>query len=114
MDCSLPDSSVHGISQARILEWVACPPLGDLPYPGIESASLGSPALQVDSLPLRLGSTCHWLIRSISSTPQGALVVRNLPASKGDQRDEGFILGSGRSLEMEMASHSSNLAWEIP
>ena len=23
MDCSLPDSSVRGISQARILEWVA-------------------------------------------------------------------------------------------
>ena len=23
MDCILPDSSVHGISQARILEWVA-------------------------------------------------------------------------------------------
>ena len=23
MDCNLPDSSVHGISQARILEWVA-------------------------------------------------------------------------------------------
>ena len=22
MDCSLPDSSVHGISQARVLEWV--------------------------------------------------------------------------------------------
>ena len=25
MDCSLPDSSVHGILQARILEWVAIP-----------------------------------------------------------------------------------------
>ena len=25
MECSLPDSSVHGISQARILEWVAVP-----------------------------------------------------------------------------------------
>ena len=25
MDCSPPDSSVHGISQARILEWVAIP-----------------------------------------------------------------------------------------
>ena len=25
MDCSHPDSSVHGISQARILEWVAMP-----------------------------------------------------------------------------------------
>ena len=23
MDCSLPDSSIHGIFQARILEWVA-------------------------------------------------------------------------------------------
>ena len=26
MDCSPPASSVHGILQARILEWVACPP----------------------------------------------------------------------------------------
>ena len=25
MDCSLPGSSVHGILQARILEWVATP-----------------------------------------------------------------------------------------
>ena len=25
MDCSLPGSSVHGISQARILQWVAMP-----------------------------------------------------------------------------------------
>ena len=25
MDCSLPDSSVHGIFQARILDWVAVP-----------------------------------------------------------------------------------------
>ena len=25
VDCSLPDSSVHGILQARILEWVAMP-----------------------------------------------------------------------------------------
>ena len=25
IDCSLPDPSVHGIVQARILEWVAMP-----------------------------------------------------------------------------------------
>ena len=25
MDCSLPETSVHGILQARILEWVAIP-----------------------------------------------------------------------------------------
>ena len=46
MDCSLPDSSVHGILQARILEWVAMPsPLRDLPNQGIEPMSLTSPAL---------------------------------------------------------------------
>ena len=50
MDCSpnLPDSSVQGILQARILEWVAIPSPEDLPDPGIE---LGSPTLQADSLP---------------------------------------------------------------
>ena len=52
MDCSPPVSSVHGIIPARILEWAAFPPPGDLPNPGIEPVS---PALQVDSLPLS-----HW------------------------------------------------------
>ena len=47
MDCSPPGSSVHGILQARILEWVAISSPGDLPDPGIEP---GSPALQADSL----------------------------------------------------------------
>ena len=37
MDCSPPGSSVHGISQARILKWVATQ--GDLPDPGIEPTS---------------------------------------------------------------------------
>ena len=37
MDCSLPDSSVLGIHQARILEWVAIPFPGYLPNPGTES-----------------------------------------------------------------------------
>ena len=36
MDCSLPGSSVHGISQVRILEWLPCPPPGDLPDLGIK------------------------------------------------------------------------------
>ena len=42
MDCSLPDSSVHGIFHARILEWVTISYPGDLSDPGIE---LASPAL---------------------------------------------------------------------
>ena len=45
MDCILPGSSVHGILQARLLEWVTMPSSGDLPNPGIKPASLMSPAL---------------------------------------------------------------------
>ena len=40
MDCSPRDSSVHGILQARILEWVPCPPPGHLSYSGIQPKSL--------------------------------------------------------------------------
>ena len=45
MDYSPPGSAVHGILQARILEWVALPLPGDLPDPGIEPTSLMSSAL---------------------------------------------------------------------
>jgi len=48
MDCSPPNPSVCGILQARILEWVTIPFLGDLPNPGIEPGSL---ELQADSSP---------------------------------------------------------------
>ena len=47
MDYGLPGSSVHGILQARTLEWVAISFSGELPDPGIET---GSPTLQADSL----------------------------------------------------------------
>ena len=46
MDCSPPGSSVYGILQARILEWVAIPSPGDLPDSGIKAVSLISPALE--------------------------------------------------------------------
>ena len=39
MDYSLPASSAHGISQARILEWAAISSSGDLPDPGIKPVS---------------------------------------------------------------------------
>ena len=42
MNCSPPGSSVHEISQARILQWVAFPSPGDLPDPGLKH---GTPAL---------------------------------------------------------------------
>ena len=37
LDHSAPDSSIHGISQARILEWVPFSSPGDLPDPGIKN-----------------------------------------------------------------------------
>ena len=43
--CSPPGSSVGGILQTRILEWLPCPPPGDLPDPGIKPAAFMSPAL---------------------------------------------------------------------
>ena len=45
VDCSPPGSSVHGILQARILEWVAMPSSRGSSHPGSESASFLSPAL---------------------------------------------------------------------
>ena len=60
MDCSLPGSSVHGIFQAKLLEWVAISFAGDLPNPWVEP---GSPTLQADALP---------------SEPPGKLCVTNV------------------------------------
>ena len=45
-DCSPPGSSVCGIFQERILEWINLP--GNLPGPGTEPVSPVAPALQVD------------------------------------------------------------------
>ena len=36
IDCCPPDSSVHGILKARILEWVAISYRGALPNPGMQ------------------------------------------------------------------------------
>ena len=47
MDCSPPGSSLHGILQARVLEWGAISSPGDLPDPGIEP---GSPSFQANAL----------------------------------------------------------------
>ena len=65
MDCSLPCSSIHGIFQARVLEW-------DLPNPGIEP---GSPALQIDAL--------LWVAISSSRTSLDAGTKLKSPALAG-------------------------------
>ena len=54
-DYNPPGSSVHGILQARILEWATMPTPGDLPDPRFKPESPVHPALQADSLALG-----HW------------------------------------------------------
>ena len=54
-------SSVHGILQARILEWIAIPFSRDLHNPGIEP---GSPALHEDSLPFEPQKPCENMERT--------------------------------------------------
>ena len=72
MDCSPPDSSVHGIFQARILPF---PPLGDLPDPGIKPMSPASPALAGRFLP-----------RSHQGSPK-MIVDRSLPFKQKTVQD---------------------------
>ena len=56
MACSPPGFSVHGILQARIVEWLPVPSPEELPNPGIEH---WSPALQADSLPFELQESLY-------------------------------------------------------
>ena len=60
-DYSPPGSSVHGILQARILEWVAMSSSSGSSRPGVEPTPLASPALAGGFL-----TTCTtWSIKSL-------------------------------------------------
>ena len=84
MDCSLPGSPVHGILQARILEWFAIPSSRYCPNPGIKHSS---PALQVDSLPSKPPEkpTLHYAFCQMNlapcSSPSGTMIVTMLYSS---------------------------------
>ena len=61
LDCSLPGSSLYGISQARILEWLPYPSPEYLPKPGVKPVSH---AWQTDSLLLIL-TICLFIIANV-------------------------------------------------
>ena len=102
MEGSTPGSSVHEISQARILEWVVLSFSRYLPNPGIEPTSADS---QADSLPL------SHLESHDNAYPLVAQMVKRLPAVRETRVQS---LGREDPLEEEMATHSSTLAWKIP
>ena len=68
MDYSLPGSSVHGILQARILEWVAIPFSRESPHTGIKPISLILWAKSLLSEPPGKPDTyiCMYVFRSFS------------------------------------------------
>ena len=92
MDCSPPGSSVHGIFQAQILEWVAIfSSRGFSPSRDQTPVSHTSPALQADSLPLsHQGSLLASYVLSKCLVNEGvyttfsgkcrALCIQSLPA----------------------------------
>ena len=67
IDCSPAGSSVHGILQARIWEWVAIPFSRGSSRLGNEPRS---PTLQVDSLSSEPPGTCGYLILNVETTSQ--------------------------------------------
>ena len=67
MDCSPPGSSIHVISQARILEWVAISSYRESSQPRTE---IQSPALQADSLPTKLVRYIVYMSHPCNQSPR--------------------------------------------
>ena len=72
MDCTLPGSSVHGIFQARIQEWVTVPLPGIFPIQGSNPCLLHRLYRQVGTLPL----VPHlWKITTVRDARKEGLVL---------------------------------------
>ena len=101
MDYSPPGSSVHGIFQARVLEW------GAIAFSLLELHTFKFNCLPNNSLP-------HGYPIKLSKAKIGlplAQMVKNLPAT---QETLVRSLGWEDPLERGMAIHSRTLAWRIP
>ena len=115
MDYSLPGSSIHGIFQARILEWVAI----SFSFP-TQGSNL---RLQ---LPDSWMATSRNLLGEGNGTPlqysclenpmdRGAWWAAVHGAAKSQTRLSDFPFSSHfPALEKEMAAHARVLAWRIP
>ena len=82
MDCNPPGSSIHGIFQARVLEWGA-----------IAFSNIGINKIMQNDKFCEENKTSNVM----EGASQVALVVKNMPANAGDLRDPVLIPGLGRS-----------------
>ena len=111
-----------GFSRQEYWSGLPCPPPGDLPIPGIQSMSLALASMSFITSATWKAQLSHkkkWnriICNDVDepSASQVALVVKNPPAYAGDGKDGGSIPGSGKTLRMSMATHSSVLNWRIP
>ena len=108
MDCSLPGSSVNGILQARILEWVAIFFSRGLPHPGVKSRS---PALQVYSPPTEVWGKPKVKVKVTQSCPTLCdlmdLVHGILQARILERVAFPFSRGSSQPRDLTQVSHIS-------
>ena len=89
MDCSPPGSSVHGILQARILEWVAIPFSTGSSWPGIEPGLLH----------------CRQILYCLSHQ-EGSKQAKDLPKSLGLTLLT-FVLRTGKVLMFKRPGHNN-------
>ena len=112
MDCSFPGSSVHGIFQARILEWVAISFSRGSSWPRRQThascigkvASLSLSHLRSPMKRLMLDKKQYWA----SQVAQWQRICLQV------QETWVRTLGQEDTLEKEMATCSGILAWKIP
>ena len=94
MDCSLPGSIVHGVFQARVLEWGA---------------------IAFSKLTLLLVLKCiKVIIYGLRGGFPGGSAIKNLPAMQEPEETQVRSLNQEEPLEEGMATHSSILGWRIP
>ena len=98
IDCILPDSSVHGILQARILEWVAMLSSRGCSWPRNHPHLLHLLHWHVHCINVYIHLYIHIYTHAhIYVASQMAQWVKNLPVNAGDVGDGGSIPGFGRS-----------------
>ena len=108
MDCSPPGSSVHGILQARILEWVTMPFSRGSSWPRdrTRGSCLAGRFFTIwatrETKWIRLWILCYHSMGKESA------------CNSGDIWDAGSIAWLGRSPGEEIATHSNILAWNSP
>ena len=120
MDCGLPGSSVHGIFQARALEWVAISFSRGSFQPRIEPRSPTLPGVSLLSEPpgksfsIAYGNPLQY---SCLENPmdRGAWWAAVYWVTRSRTLLSGFTFTFHfHALEKEMATHSNTLAWRIP